>query len=111
MAVASVAVLGRIAWEPTIVGPQNLGLTPVFNALLPGYGIPALLAIVSAWMLRDWPNVRAKNFLQAIASVMGLLAVAILIRHAMNGGTLNDSVPTLGEQSIYTLLTIGFQAC
>ncbi|TGU42008.1 DUF2339 domain-containing protein, partial [bacterium M00.F.Ca.ET.146.01.1.1] len=31
MAVASVAVLGRIAWEPTIVGPQNLGTTPVFN--------------------------------------------------------------------------------
>ncbi|WP_421611311.1 DUF2339 domain-containing protein [Agrobacterium tumefaciens] len=108
MAVASVAVLGRIAWEPTIVGPQNLGLTPVFNALLPGYGIPALLAIVSAWMLRDWPGFRAKNFLQAIASLMGLLAVAILIRHAMNGGTLDESVPTLGEQSIYTLLTIGF---
>lgn len=108
MAVASVAVLGRIAWEPTIVGPQNLGITPVFNALLPGYGIPALLAVVSAWLLRDWPGVRAKNFLQAIASVMGLLAVAILIRHAMNGGTLDGSVPTLGEQSIYTLLTIGF---
>ncbi|WP_194288061.1 DUF2339 domain-containing protein [Agrobacterium tumefaciens] len=108
MAIASVAVLGRIAWEPTIVGPQNLGLTPVFNALLPGYGIPALLAIVSAWMLRDWPGFRAKNFLQAIASLMGLLAVAILIRHAMNGGTLDESVPTLGEQSIYTLLTIGF---
>ncbi|MDZ7928067.1 MAG: DUF2339 domain-containing protein [Agrobacterium sp.] len=108
MAVASVAVLGRIAWEPTIVGPQNLGVTPVFNALLPGYGIPALLAIVSAWMLRDWPGFRAKNFLQAIASLMGLLAVAILIRHAMNGGTLDESVPTLGEQSIYTLLTIGF---
>lgn len=108
MAVASVAVLGRIAWEPTLVGPQNLGTTPVFNALLPGYGIPALLAVASAWLLRDWPGVRAKNFLQAIASVMGLLAVAILIRHAMNGGTLDNSVPTLGEQSIYTLLTIGF---
>lgn len=108
MAVASVAVLGRIAWEPTLVGPQNLGTTPVFNALLPGYGIPALLAIVSAWLLRDWPGFRAKNFLQAIASLMGLLAVAILIRHAMNGGTLDNSVPTLGEQSIYTLLTIGF---
>lgn len=108
MAVASVAVLGRIAWEPTIVGPQNLGTTPVFNALLPGYGIPALLAIVSAWLLRDWPGMRIKNFLQAIASVMGLLAVAILVRHAMNGGTLDSNVPTLGEQSIYTLLTIGF---
>lgn len=107
MALACVFVLGRIAWEPTIVGPQNLGTTPVFNALLPGYGIPALLAIASAWLLRNWAGVRARNFLQAIASLMGLLTIAILVRHAMNGGVLNDSVPTLGEQSIYTLLTIG----
>jgi len=107
MAIASVGVLGRIAWEPTIVGPQNLGLTPVFNALLPGYGIPAVLAIAAAYLLRNWPEIRIKNFLQAIASLMGLLAMAILVRHAMNGGVLNDAVPTLGEQSIYTLLTIG----
>ncbi|GAK72349.1 hypothetical protein RRU01S_25_00390 [Agrobacterium rubi TR3 = NBRC 13261] len=107
MALACLFVLGRIAWEPTIVGPQNLGTTPVFNALLPGYGIPALLAIASAWLLRDWPGARVKNFLQAIASLMGLLAIAILVRHAMNGGVLNAATPTLGEQSIYTLLTIG----
>jgi uncharacterized membrane protein len=107
MAIASVGVLGRIGWEPTIVGPQNLGTTPVFNALLPGYGIPAVLAIASAYLLRNWPEHRAKNFLQAIASLMGLLAIAILVRHAMNGGVLADTVPTLGEQSIYTLLTIG----
>ncbi|NTJ41980.1 DUF2339 domain-containing protein [Agrobacterium larrymoorei] len=106
MALACVFVLGRIAWEPTIVGPQNLGTTPVFNALLPGYGIPALLAIASAWLLRNWPWTRARNFLQAIASLMGLLAIAILVRHAMNGAVLNDAAPTLGEQSIYTLLTI-----
>ena len=107
MVLASVFVLGRIAWEPTIVGPQNLGTTPVFNALLPGYGIPALLAIASAWLLRDWPGARVKNILQAVASLLGLLAVAILVRHAMNGGVLNSATPTLGEQSIYTLLTIG----
>jgi uncharacterized membrane protein len=40
MAGAAVVVLARIAWEPTIVGAQNLGTTPVFNALLAGYGIP-----------------------------------------------------------------------
>lgn len=107
MALASMFVLGRIAWEPTIVGPQNLGTTPLFNALLPGYGIPALLAIASAWLLRDWPGLRVRNFLQAIASLMALLAVAILVRHAMNGGVLTETVPTLGEQSIYTLITIG----
>lgn len=107
MALALVIVLGRIAWEPTIVGPQNLGTTPVFNALLAGYGIPALLAVVSAWLLRHSPDLRVRNFLQALASLMVLLTLAILVRHAMNGGVLNDAVPTLGEQSIYTLLTIG----
>ncbi|MEN0119022.1 MAG: DUF2339 domain-containing protein [Agrobacterium cavarae] len=107
MALALVIVLGRIAWEPTIVGPQNLGTTPVFNALLAGYGVPALLAVVSAWLLRHSPDLRVRNFLQALASLMVLLTLAILVRHAMNGGVLNDAVPTLGEQSIYTLLTIG----
>lgn len=107
MALALLFVLGRIAWEPTIVGPQNLGTTPIFNALLLGYGIPALLAVLSAWLLRHSPNRRVRNFLQALASLMLLLTLAILTRHAMSGGVLNEAVPTLGEQSIYTLLTIG----
>lgn len=106
-ALSMLLVLGRIAWEPTIVGPQYLGTTPFFNALLPGYGVPALLAVAAAWQLRKWRDVRVRNFLQAIASLMGLLAIAILVRHAMNGGVLNAATPTLGEQSIYTLLTIG----
>ena len=107
MAATSVGVLVRIGWEPTLVGADALGKTPFLNALLPGYGIPALLAAVAAYELRRWPGVRVRNALQAIASLLGLLAVAILIRHAMNGGVLDDSVPTLGEQSIYTLLFIG----
>lgn len=104
---AAIVVLARIAWEPTIVGPQDLGTTPVFNALLAGYGIPALLLVVSAFELRNWPDLRARNLLQALASLFALLTVAILVRHAMNGGVLDSSVPTLGEQSIYTLLAIG----
>jgi uncharacterized membrane protein len=104
---AAIVVLARIAWEPTIVGPQSLGTTPVFNALLAGYGIPALVLVVSAFELRNWPDLRARNLLQALASLFALLTVAILVRHAMNGGVLDSSVPTLGEQSIYTLLAIG----
>jgi uncharacterized membrane protein len=104
---AAIVVLARIAWEPTIVGAQDLGTTPVFNALLAGYGIPALLLALSAFELRNWPDLRARNLLQALASLFALLTVAILVRHAMNGGVLDSSVPTLGEQSIYTLLAIG----
>ncbi|MEI2297523.1 DUF2339 domain-containing protein [Ensifer sp. MJa1] len=107
---AAVVVLARIAWEPTIVGADNLGTTPVFNALLPGYGFPAALLAASAYFLRSWPDARVRNLLQALASLFVLLTLAILVRHAMNGGVLDSSVPTLGEQSIYTLLAIGASA-
>ncbi|OAP40626.1 hypothetical protein AU381_01580 [Sinorhizobium glycinis] len=104
---AAIAVLARIAWEPTIVGPGNLGTTPVFNALLPGYGIPAVLLVACAYFLRASRDLRVRNLLQALASLFVLLTLAILVRHAMNNGVLDSSVPTLGEQAIYTLLAIG----
>lgn len=107
MVAALAGVLARIAIDPTLVGPDHLSTTPLFNALLPGYGIPAILAILSAYELRNWPGFRVRNAVQGLASLLGLLAVAILIRHAMNGGVLDDRIPTLGEQSIYTLLITG----
>jgi uncharacterized membrane protein len=104
---SAIVVLARIAWEPTIVGAGSLGTTPVLNALLPGYGIPALLLVASAYFLRASPDLRARNLLQALASLFVLLTLAILVRHAMQDGVLDSSVPTLGEQAIYTLLAIG----
>ncbi len=108
MAAATLIVFGRIAWEPTVIGANSLGTTPFFNALLPGYGIPALLAVASAWILRNSSDFRIRNIMQALASLSALITVAVLVRHAMNGGTLETTVPTLGEQSIYTLITVGF---
>ncbi|WEX78444.1 DUF2339 domain-containing protein [Sinorhizobium numidicum] len=105
---AAIVVLARTAWEPTVVGSGSLSTTPVFNALLPGYGIPALLLVASAYFLRASRDRRVLNLLQALASLFVLLTLAILVRHTMNGGVLDSfSVPTLGEQSIYTLLAIG----
>ncbi|SFB58399.1 Uncharacterized membrane protein [Rhizobium sp. NFR07] len=108
MAAAVMIVFGRMTWEPTLIGQNSLGTTPFFNALLPGYGIPTLLAIVSAWMLRNSPDFRVRNVMQALASLSGLITVAVLVHHAMNGGKLSGDTPTLGEQSVYTLITIGF---
>lgn len=108
MAAAIIVVFGRIAWEPTLIGANSLGTTPFFNALLLGYGIPTLLAIVSAWMLRGSSDFRVRNIMQALASLSALITIAVLVHHAMNGGKLSGDVPTLGEQSIYTLITIGF---
>ena len=110
MAGAAVVVAGRIAVEPTIVGAESLWKTPVFNQLLAGYGIPAALLALAAFELRRWPGERVRNLLQALASLFLLLTAAILVRHAMNGGVLDSSVPTLGEQAVYTLLVIGASA-
>ncbi len=108
MAAAIVIIFGRIAWEPTLIGANSLGTTPFFNALLIGYGIPTLLTIVSAWLLRNSSDYRVRNIMQALASLSALITIAVLVHHAMNGGKLSGDVPTLGEQSIYTLITIGF---
>ncbi len=110
MVAALVIAMGRIAWQPTIVDPAELGTTPVFNMLLAGYGIPAALAVFAAFITRHSPSLRLRNALQALACFLALLTIAILVRHAMNGGVLNDAAPTLGEQSIYTLLAIGASA-
>lgn len=107
MVLALAGVLARIAIDPTLVGPEHLGRAPLFNALLPGYGIPAILAALAAFERRNAPDARVRNALQALASLLGLLAIAILVRHGMNGGVLDDTLPTLGEQAVYTLLIAG----
>lgn len=110
MGLAGVVVLARIAWQPSLVGDLTLSKTPFVNQLLPGYGIPAVLAGLGAYMIKDGPSIRARNFLQALASLLALMTVAILTRHALNGGSLAGNDPTLGEQSIYTLIAVGGSA-
>jgi uncharacterized membrane protein len=110
MVTGAIFVAGRIAWEPTIVGPESLSTTPVFNQLLAGYGIPAALLIASAWLTRNSTDGRLRSVLEALASLFTLLTIAILVRHAMNKGVLTSDVPTLAEQAIYTLLAVGASA-
>lgn len=104
---AAIAVLARIAFDPTIVGADVLGRTPVFNWLLPGYGIPALAFAFAAWQLRRTTDGRPRLVMEAVAALFSLLAVAMLVRHAMNGGIINSDAPTLAEQAIYTLISLG----
>ncbi|MCO5071893.1 MAG: DUF2339 domain-containing protein [Rhizobiaceae bacterium] len=100
-------VLIRVAIDPTIVGETVLGRTPVFNALLPGYGIPALAFAFSAWQLGRTARGRPQLVLEASAALFALLAVAMLVRHAMNDGYVYSFAPTLAEQAIYTLIALG----
>ncbi|UVC14126.1 DUF2339 domain-containing protein [Mesorhizobium onobrychidis] len=102
-----IAVLGRVAFDPTIVGAEFLSTTPVFNWLLPGYGVPALAFGFAAWQLARTTNGRPRLAMEAGAALFALLTVAILVRHAMHGGAIDTGAVTLAEQAIYTLIAIG----
>ncbi|WP_027164909.1 DUF2339 domain-containing protein [Mesorhizobium sp. WSM3224] len=111
---AAVAVLGRIAFDPTIVGAAFLSRTPVFNWLLPGYGVPALAFGFAAWQLaRTTPalpiagNGRPRLAMEAASALFALLTIAMLVRHAMHGGVIDTGTVTLAEQAIYTLIALG----
>ncbi|MER8437582.1 DUF2339 domain-containing protein [Mesorhizobium sp. M1312] len=104
---AVIAVLGRIAFDPTIVGAEFLSTTPVFNWLLPGYGVPALAFGFAAWQLAHTTNGRPRLAMEAGAALFAMLTVAILVRHAMHGGVIDTAAATLAEQAIYTLIAIG----
>lgn len=104
---AVVAVLGRVAFDPTIVGAGSLTTTPVFNWLLPGYGVPALTFGFAAWQLARTTNGRPRLAMEAGAALFALLTIAMLVRHAMHGGVIDTGPVTLAEQAIYTLIAIG----
>ncbi|RWF33023.1 DUF2339 domain-containing protein [Mesorhizobium sp.] len=104
---AVVATLGRVAYDPTIVGAASLSTTPVFNWLLPGYGVPALAFGFAAWQLARTTNGRPRLAMEAGAALFALLTLAILVRHAMHGGVLDTGTVTLAEQAIYTLIALG----
>jgi uncharacterized membrane protein len=107
---AAAITLAHVAFDPTIAGAEYLQTTPVFNWLLPGYGFPALAFGFAAWQLARTTNGRPRLVMEAAAALFGLLTVAMLVRHAMNGGVIDDGVPTLAEQAIYTLIAIGGSA-
>jgi uncharacterized membrane protein len=104
---AAIAVLGRVAFDPTVVGAEFLSRTPVFNWLLPGYGVPALAFGFAAWQLARTTNGRPRLAMEAAAALFALLTVAMLVRHAMHGGVIDAGAATLTEQAIYTLIAIG----
>ncbi|BCG74385.1 hypothetical protein MesoLj113a_55430 [Mesorhizobium sp. 113-1-2] len=104
---AAIAVLGRVGFDPTIVGAEFLSRTPVFNWLLPGYGVPALAFGFAAWQLARTTKGRPRLAMEAAAALFALLAVAMLVRHAMHGGVIDTGAMTLAEQAIYTLIAIG----
>ena len=99
--------LVRIGIDPSIAGPIFLSTTPVFNALTPGYFLPAAAFAYAAWQLLRTTDGRPRLAMEAFAALFALMGASMLVRHAMNGGVIDTSEPTLAEQSIQSLILIG----
>lgn len=101
------ATLARIGIDPTIVGSDFLSTTPIFNVLLPAYFIPAAAFAYAAWQLARTTDGQPRLAMEAFSALFVLMGAAMLVRHAMSGGVIDGSEPTLAEQAIYTLIMIG----
>jgi uncharacterized membrane protein len=104
-----IIVLGRLAWDPRIMG-ADVGTWPVFNWLLLGYGAPAVAFLGAGWVLRR----EGEDLAVRLCDALGLLFAALLfffqIRHALNGG--DPLAPASGhvEQGLFALTSLGFAA-
>ncbi|WP_420414313.1 DUF2339 domain-containing protein [Roseibium sp.] len=73
----------RLLWDPFIVG-DALGTTPVFNALLYGYGAPCAGFVVSAVVMTARKQDRWSEAMQAIAIFALALTLSMLSLHAVD---------------------------
>jgi len=107
VAALGVAVAGRLAWEPRIVG-EALGATPIFNWLLFGYGVPAAAFALAARFMRQRAEDTPVRVADALAILFSAFLVFFEIRHAMNGGDPYARGSSLVEQGLLAVSSFGF---
>jgi len=89
-------VILRAGYEPRIAGTE-VGTTPIFNWLLWGYGIPAASFWIASIFLRRRVDDAPLRTVEAAAILFTVLLVFLEIRHAIYGGDVYYSIPSLAE--------------
>lgn len=102
-----IVIAARFAYDPRIVGTA-LSVTPIFNWLLFGYGVPAAcFALASRIMLRDADDTSVR-VTEGCAVLFSALLVFFEIRHAMNGGDPFARTSSLIEHGLMALSAFCF---
>jgi uncharacterized membrane protein len=91
-----ILVVLRIAWEPRIVGDE-VGLTPIFNWLLYGYGVPAAAFWWAGHLMRKRADDKPARMVDAGAILFTVLLVVLEIRHLLNDGDIYGAKGGLAE--------------
>ncbi len=109
VAALGVMVLGRVAWDPAIMG-ADVGSWPILNWLLIGYGVPALCFALSARLLRGGGEDTAVRIADSLAVIFCGLLAFFEIRHLTHGGNALADNSSLLEQGLMTFVSLGFAA-
>lgn len=107
VAALGLVVLGRLAWDPRIMG-ADVGTTPVLNWLLIGYGVPALCFAGAAHLLRRERSDLAVQLADGLAVLFAGLLAFFEVHHAMTGGNLSRPITGHVEQGLVALVSLGF---
>lgn len=99
-------VVGRVAWDPAIMG-ASVGTTPIFNWLLLGYGVPAAAFALSAKSLRTRGEDLAVRLMESLSVLFLGLLCFFEIRHFMNGGDPLAPVSGHVEQGLMAFVALG----
>jgi len=107
VAAIGLIVLGRLAWDPRIMG-ADVGTWPIFNWLLLGYGAPALAFLGAGHILKRDGEDLAVRLCDALGVLFAALLVFFQIRHALNGGDPLANTSGHVEQGLFALMSLGF---
>jgi uncharacterized membrane protein len=100
-------VLGRVAWDPRIMG-DSVGSTPILNWLLIGYGVPAVAFGSAAILLRRQGDDWAVRLSDGLAVLFAGLLVFLQTHHWMAGGDITTPITGFVEQGLLAVLSLGF---
>lgn len=100
-------VLGRIAWDPRIMG-DSVGRWPILNWLLIGYGVSAAAFYGAARLMERRGADFAKQMADGVAVLLAGLLAFFQIHHALNGGDVFAPTSSHVEAGLLTLVALGF---
>lgn len=100
---AAVLWIARIVWDPRIVS-LDLGVTPIFNWLLYGYGVPTAGFILGAYLLAKSKRDIWVEALEAIALASFVATLALVGLHAINPLEVFTQVDTLVETALFAII-------
>jgi uncharacterized membrane protein len=99
------AVIGRIVWDPHIVG-DAVGATPVFNWLLYGYGVPAVAFFVAARTLGKEADDVPARVVDAAAILFTVLLIVFEVQHYVRAGASFGPTGELAEVGLNMTLLL-----